>query len=404
LNDPTNTFDAPVPGFVGPDGIGGAVLPDGSGGTINARNYVNPLFFDWASSVTTYAPAPGVSGAWSNSSLALGPVTGDNFDIVSLGDLSSTQIANNVAPGSITLHFSHPIRNLHGADFVIFENSFIATSNQGGAGVGGVFADLAYVEVSSDGVNFVRFPSASLTASAVGSYGSIDPTNVFNLIGKHVNDGGGNSWGTPFDLDAVGLSSISYIRIVDIPGSGAFKDASNRPIYDAWLTVGSGGADIEAVGTISRVMTFDEWQDLNSLSGAGRGATADPDNDGVPNLLEYAFSRQPGRAEPSPALTSVSVQSGRLVINFTRDERAGDLLYEVQVSDTLNGTDWTTIAQSNAGAATAAASGFSPTITETSASDIASIGVVRKVSVTDVVNMAGRTKRFMRVKITKLGS
>jgi hypothetical protein len=401
LNDPANIYDAPVPGFVGPDGIGGARLSDGFGGFINPDNYVNPLFFDWAASVTIYSPAPGVSSSWSNPQLALAPVTGNNFDIVSLGDLSSSQISASTLPGTLTLHFTHPIRNLDGADFVIFENSFISGSNTGGAGAGGVFADLAYVEVSGDGVNFVRFPSTSLTPSPVGAYGTIDPTNVFNLVGKHVN-ANGQSWGTPFDLSEVGLDSVSYIRIVDIPGSGAYHDSSGRPIYDAWLTFGSGGVDIEAMGTISRLMTFGEWEDLNGLANASRGATADPDGDGIPNLLEYAFSRQPNRVESNSALTSVTIESGRMVITFTRDERASDLLYEVQVSATLNGTDWTTVAQSTGGQPTAAANGFAPTITETSASSIASIGVIRQVRVTDVVPVAGQTQRFMRIKVTQL--
>jgi len=401
LNDPTNPYDAPVPGFVGPDGIGASTISNGFGGFLNPDNYVNPLFFDWAASVTNYSPAPGVGSSWSNPALALGPVTGNNFDVVSLGDLSSSQISAGTPPGTLTLHFTNPIRNLDGADFVIFENSFIAGSNTGGAGAGGVDADLAYVEVSSDGVNFVRFPSRSMTPGLVGPYGTIDPTNVFNLVGKHVN-AYGQSWGTPFDLSEVGLDSVSYIRIVDIPGSGAFLDSTGQPIYDAWLTIGSGGVDIEAVGTISRLMTFSQWQDWNGLAGASRGATADPDGDGVPNLLEYAFSRQPNRVESNPALTSVAIVNGYMVITFTRDERASDLLYEVQVSATLNGSDWTTVAQSMSGAPTVAANGFAPTITETSASSIASIGVIRQVRVTDVVPAAGHKQRFMRIKVTQL--
>jgi hypothetical protein len=38
---------------------------------------------------------------------------------------------------------------------------------------------------------------------------------------------------------------------VDIPGDGSFHDSSDRPIYDAWQTVGSGGFDLEAIGVTS---------------------------------------------------------------------------------------------------------------------------------------------------------
>ena len=399
LNDPANPFDAPVPGFTGPDGEGKARLDDGFGGFSNPRNFVNPLFLGWAASVANYSPAPGVVGQFSDADRALGPVTGDNYDVVSLGDLSSAQITAGALPGRITLHFTNPIRNLSGADFVIFENTFVSESDFGGAGVGGIFADLGYVEVSSDGVNFIRFPSASLTAAATGAYGSTNPTNVFNLAGKHVNYNG-TSWGTPFDLTAVGLTSITDIRIVDIPGSGAFHDSANRPIYDAWLTTLSGGIDIEAVGAISRTVTFNEWQDARGLTGAARGAAVDSEKDGVANLLEYAFTRLPDRVDDSPVPATVEISGGRLAITFTRDERATDLTYEIQASSNL--TAWTTLAQSSAGQPFAGANGNAPAITETSASAIASVGVIRKVRVVDVATVAGNARRFLRVKVTTL--
>lgn len=395
LNDPGSATDAPIPGFVGPDGEGMARLDDGFG-IINERNYVNPIFFDWAGTVTSYAPAPGVSPFWSVPAQTLLAVTGDHFDVASLGDLSGAQITAGTPPGKITLHFANPIRNLSGADFTVFENAFFQ-----GSSASSLFADLAYVEVSADGVNFVRFPARSLTPAFVGQYGTIDPTNVRNLAGKHVN-AFGDSWGTPFDLAEVGLASISYVRLVDIPGTGAFLDSLNQPIYDASVTVGSGGADIEAVGAISRLVTFDQWQDVRGLTGGNRSPTADPDGDNVPNVLEYAFSRLPTAPDAPASPVQVETNADRLEIIFTRDERATDLTYEVQARDSLTAGQWTTIATSAAGQPFAGTGGFTPTITETSASHIASIGVIRKVRVADVQTMTGHITRFLRVKVTQL--
>ncbi|MCE9608658.1 MAG: hypothetical protein K8R23_00360 [Chthoniobacter sp.] len=389
LNDPTSTTDAPIPGFVGPDGEGLARLDDGFG-IINERNYVNPLFFDWAASVTSYAPAPGVSSAYAQPGATLGPVTGDHFDVASLGDRS-----DGGTPGKITLHFAHPIQNLTGADFTVFENAFF----QGG-GAANLFGELAYVEVSADGVNFVRFPSRSLTAAAVGQYGTINPTNVFNLAGKHVN-AFGDSWGTPFDLADVGLASVSYVRLVDIPGTGTYLDSTGHAIYDPLLTIVSGGADIEAVGAISRLMTFDAWQDLRGLTGGNRGADVDPDGDGASNVIEYAFTRLPDQPDATAGPVQVESNADRLEIIFTRDERATDLTYEVQVRDNLATGSWTTIASSAAGQPVAGVGGFTPTITETSASAIASVGVIRRVCVADVQTISGHAARFLRVKITQ---
>ncbi len=237
-----NLFDAGIPGFTGPDGIG---VSDG------AQNGLNPAFAGWAEEVIDYSPAPGVSPDWTNAVNALGPVNADNFTLVSLGE-----VTNGAAPGSITLRMSTPIADKSGPDFVVFENAFGSANS--------VFAELAFVEVSSDGTNFVRFPSISLTPEAVPFWGaSIDPRNVFNLAGKHVNSYG-KSWGTPFDLALVAchadvqsglvdLQSIEYVRIVDIPGDGTYNDSLGNPIYDPYPTMGSGGFDLDAVGVLNSV-------------------------------------------------------------------------------------------------------------------------------------------------------
>lgn len=51
----------------------------------------------------------------------------------------------------------------------------------------------------------------------------------------------------------VDLNEINFVRIVDIPGNGAFLDSENRPIFDPWPTTPAdrGGFDLEAVGIIN---------------------------------------------------------------------------------------------------------------------------------------------------------
>ncbi|MGB3534586.1 MAG: hypothetical protein WBA13_13855 [Microcoleaceae cyanobacterium] len=126
----------------------------------------------------------------------------------------------------------------------------------GFADTGKLFAKLAYVEVSTDGDNFVRFPSISLTPDPLDPIGQIDPSQVYNLAGKHINNGVvifedeflQASWGTPFDLDVlrdiaqqdlIDLNNINFVRIVDIRGNGAFTDAEGNPIYDPWRSPNS---------------------------------------------------------------------------------------------------------------------------------------------------------------------
>ena len=291
-NDPLINPDAPdpgIPGFVGPHGDGKARLDNGDGTFQNPDNYVNPLFVGWATGYLNYLPSDSSwSGDWANPAKALGPVTGNNTDIVSLGDLDTSEIASSTLPGQITLTFDKAISNGSGPDFALFENGFISS---GGAGVAGqILAEFAYVEVSTDGTNFARFPSISLTLSQVGPYGTIDPTDVYNLAGKHVN-ASGDSWGTPFNLDdlldnadvlseLVDLAEINYVRLVDIPGDGSFADSVNNPIYDAWVTWGAGGFDLNAVGILNTppeltTGDFDEDGDVDGVD-FGRWQTGYP--------------------------------------------------------------------------------------------------------------------------------
>jgi hypothetical protein len=251
-----NKIDSGVPGFVGSDGLG----------VVSPNNTINPIFTGWATGFTNYRPSPGVLEQWQTPEKTLGEVTGAFDGIASLGELTAEQIAAGVSPGEITLTFASPIRNGTGADFAVFENGF------GFASDGSFFGELAYVEVSTDGINFARFPSTSLTPEPVDPFGRLDATNIYNLAGKHVNNGIvvsdeefiQSSWGTPFDLETlvdlstviagqIDLNKINFVRLVDIPGNGAFLDTAGRPIYDPWQTPipGSGGFDLEAVGVIN---------------------------------------------------------------------------------------------------------------------------------------------------------
>jgi len=264
---------------------------------------VNPIFRGWATDVSEYAPSDDEwigAGVWNDPNKALGPATGDNFDIVSLGDLDEGEIAGGIEPGRITLVFNDAIRNGRGYDFAVFENAFVSLYNTGGGSVAGeMLAELGYVEVSSNGVDFVRFPSVSLTPGPVGMYGTIEISDIHNLAGKHPN-ANGLCTGTPFDLSDVAanplvaggivdINDIRYVRIVDAPGSGDFLDEATafidpatrptwdsyidaHPVYDAWVTFGSGGLDVEAVG----VLNEQEYE-------------ADIDLNGVVDMFDYAL-------------------------------------------------------------------------------------------------------------------
>lgn len=158
--------------------------------------------------------------------------------IVSLGD-----------GGIAILTFDSPIYNGPGWDFAIFENSFSDD-----------FLELAFVEVSADGVNFYRFPATSLTqdSAQTATFGTLDATQINNLAGKY--RGG---YGTPFDLEElshlpIDINQITHVKIIDVVGCilplYATYDFNGNIINDPFPThFPSGGFDLDAVGVIHGV-------------------------------------------------------------------------------------------------------------------------------------------------------
>jgi hypothetical protein len=162
--------------------------------------------------------------------------------VVSLGD-----------GGSAILTFEKHVGNGMGFDFAVFENGFKET---GGAYD---FLEFAFVEVSSDGQHFVRFPAQFVGDNAiqVPSFQPTDTRLYHNLAGKYTA-----GYGTPFDLeelkDSAGLdvNAITHIKIVDVVGSidsrYATTDSKGRYINDPWPTeFESSGFDLDAVGVIN---------------------------------------------------------------------------------------------------------------------------------------------------------
>jgi len=201
-----------------------------------AVSSASSAFIAWATGFTNYIPGAEVSSTYRKPERALGKSGGDSgdpiFDIVSLG-----------RGGSITLTFDHPIKNYEGWDFAVFENCL----SDG-------FLELAYVEVSSNGSDFVRFENDSLTQNPVGAFGAIDTTDISGLAGKYRA-----GFGTPFNLGdlasedlvlngTVNLSRITHVKIVDIVGDGSYRDTGGQVIYDPFPTTGSAGFDLDAVG------------------------------------------------------------------------------------------------------------------------------------------------------------
>lgn len=172
--------------------------------------------------------------------------------------------------GSITVTMESVVVNGSGDDFVVFENGFVWE---------GVYMELGFVEVSSNGTDFSRMPALCRHVEQPGPWGTSDPADFYNLAGNFEG-------GTGFDLqdliaagDAnvamglVDLDSILFVRVVDVigdvAGGGATQDYLGRAVADPYPTPGAGcGMDITGVAGINTGVVATEessWGSVKSL-------------------------------------------------------------------------------------------------------------------------------------------
>jgi len=209
------------------------------------------IFISWAKNVIVSRGFKNIAApqngkvTYGIDSNAIGKADG-NPSIVSLGD-----------GGSAIISFESPIANGLGADFAIFENGFLENDSSERA-----FLEFAFVEVSTNGVEYIRFPAISEIPSTEQTDGfeNSNARYIYNLAGKYTQ-----FYGTPFDLDdivdltigtSVKLNEINYIKIIDVIGcvtsDFASLDSIDNIINDPYPTeYPSGGFDLDAVGVIN---------------------------------------------------------------------------------------------------------------------------------------------------------
>ncbi|MCU0793754.1 MAG: DUF3999 domain-containing protein [Opitutaceae bacterium] len=102
---------------------------------------------------------------------------------------------------------------------------------------------------------------------------------------------------------------------------------------------------------------------------------ADPDGDGLPNLLEYALAQDPLVSASLPAIRLTNRNDARLALEFLR---VADpvLMYSVEASADL--ATWTTVWSSSGGQ-----------------------NLAGPVTITDAVSLSPRSWRFLRLRVTR---
>jgi hypothetical protein len=176
--------------------------------------------------------------------------------------------------------------------------------------------------------------------------------------------------------------------------SGTFSNVSLPSIWTGlgWQVQYSANPGFVTLTVTGRAMlaNYDLYASYHNL-GANSDLN-DPNNNGIPNLMEYALGRDPTSAAYRAA-TSHGRSNGWFQIQFTRNTDATNLAYHVEAATYLTGGgDWSCILSNiNAGG------WFGPAVDSHSESALTD-GVVQ-VIVTDTASAA--TNRFLRLRVTR---
>ena len=219
---------------------------DDSVGTVNCQAifFDDPAILGWATHCVITRGLKRIS----NESLGYADYGTDSDGIGPSSESTTSGVVSLGDAGTAVLTFDQPISNGEGYDFAVFENSLNST-----------FLEQAFVEVSSDGEHYYRFPAVSNTQvnTQITNGGAVDPRKIHNLAGKYLV-----GWGTPFDLEELAgysnldINNITHVRIVDVVGcidpQYGSTDKNGHIINDPYPTPwGSSGFDLSGVAVMN---------------------------------------------------------------------------------------------------------------------------------------------------------
>jgi alpha-L-fucosidase 2 len=224
------------------------------------------------------------------------------------------------------------------------------------APVGGVLTNVGSVQDTYSATNMVYLLPLKLTT----------PTNVISLWTNMVEEFDCGNW------QAVSNGNYNFnFNVVD-------KNAASGGYNLAFDFIKLTPVAASPPSPIEQWRAAEFGADANNPAISGNDA--DPDHDGVPNLLEYALGRNPLVADATN-LTTIDDSTGYLTLIYHRAKIATDVTFIVEVKDDLTDV-WTMDVQ------TPVVTGDGNGLTDT-------------VSVRDSVPMSSAPHRFMRLRVTQ---
>ena len=202
-------------------------------------------------------------------------------------------------------------------------------------------------------------------------------------------------------LDATGLTGFSEsVRtiplvttsggLVNVNPSAVGIAVTGFPGAGSWSLATNGGS----LSLVYSPDHYSAWTAATPWNGMDSSPLADPDSDGLVNLLEYALGGDPLTSSRVPLPRSSAV-SGKLAITFTRTLANTDITMAVQAADSPAGR-WTSIASSVNGAP------FSVLVGGAAATE-SGTGNTRGVEVRDLYQTSdpAHPRRFLRLRVVR---
>jgi hypothetical protein len=202
----------------------------------------------------------------------------------------------------------------------------------------------ATVPATSLPVSFTISPNLPAAPSAL----VVDSLTWSHVILSWVNNSGND---TGYEIERATGSNGVYGVIGTVSGSATnFTDTtatSQTTYFYRIVATNSFGISPPSadVGAITPLAPVDEWRLANfgtTINSGLAADTADPDHDGLINLIEYAFASNPNVPSANPL--SYSVVNNQLTLVFKRPHPAPlDFDYIVEVTADLTSGNWSSI-------------------------------------------------------------
>jgi len=285
-----------------------------------------------ASRTVTYTPdatpptvaitSPAADGSSVNTaSLALSGTAADNFVVTAVswrlnGGTWNTATGSTAWSASVTLAAGSNTLDVQSKD-AANNASTVATRS---ITLDTTLPTVAITSPAADGSS-VSSPSLALSGSAADNVG-------VTTVSWRLN---GGSWSTATGSTAwsASVTLAAGLNTIDVQSSDA---ASN---FSAIVS--------RSVNLTSSGLSLPAWRQLYFGSSANSGAgadLADPDQDGIPNLLEYALGLNPTQ-NSAGLLPKPYFASGALVMSFTQPVSVSGITYGAEWSQSLLTGSWT---------------------------------------------------------------